>query len=153
MGHTQKRSGSVESPATLSMLNIDRADLARLAQFYAVALGWEVTYSDDSYRMVRGNDIKIGLGKIEGFRPAQWPNEDGVKHFHFDLQVNHLDEATESLCGIEASQPDFQPVAGRWRVLLDPDGQPFCLTSPARTVNIEAFFEDSRGCDPAPAGA
>ena len=135
------------------MLNIDGADPAGLAQFYAAALGWEVTYSDDSHGMVEGNGIKIGFGKIEGFRPAQWPDEAGVKRFHFDLQVSDLDEATESLCGIGASQPDFQPGAGRWRVLLDPDGQPFCLISPAHTANIEAFIEDSRGRDVAPPGA
>jgi predicted enzyme related to lactoylglutathione lyase len=105
------------------MLNIDSADPARLARFYAAALGWEATYSDDNYAMIEGNGIKIGFGKIEGFRPAQWPDEAGVKRFHFDLQVNGLDEATESLCGIGASQPDFQPGAGRRRVLLDPDGQ------------------------------
>ena len=153
MSHTQERSGSGEPTATLSMLNIDSADPARLAQFYAAALGWEVTYSDDSYGMVEGNGIKIGFGKIEGFRPAQWPDEAGVKRFHFDLQVNDLDEATESLCGIGASHPDFQPGAGRWRVLLDPDGQPFCLISRAHTANIEAVIEDSRGRDVAPPGA
>ena len=69
------------------------------------ALGWEVTYSDDSYGMVEGNGIKIGFGKVEGFRPAQWPDEAGAKRFHLDLQVDDLDEAAESLCAIGASQP------------------------------------------------
>lgn len=134
MSHTQSRSALGESMAALSMFNIDSGDPARLARFYAAALGWEVTYSDDSYGMVEGNGIKIGFGKIEGFRPAQWPDEAGVKRFHLDLQVDDLDEATESLCAIGASQPDFQPGAGRWRVLLDPDGQPFCLSPrPAAT--------------------
>ena len=109
------------------MLNIDSADPARLARFYAAALGWEVTYSDDSYGMVEGNGIKIGFGKVEGFRPAPWPDEACAKRFHLDLQVDDLDDAAASLCAIGASQPDFQPGAGRWRVLLDPDGQPFCL--------------------------
>jgi predicted enzyme related to lactoylglutathione lyase len=117
-----------ESPAALSMVNIDSADPARMAQFYADALGWEVTYIGDSYGMVEGNGIKIGFGKIEGFRPAQWPDESGAKRFHLDLQVDDLDEATDRLCALGASQPDFQPGAGRWRVLLDPDGQPFCLS-------------------------
>ena len=134
MSHTQSRPGYGESTAALSMLNIDSADPARLARFYAAALGWEVTYSDDSYGMVEGNGIKIGFGKVEGFRPAQWPDEACAKRFHLDLQVDDLDEATESLCAIGASQPDFQPGAGRWRVLLDPDGQPFCLSPrPAAT--------------------
>lgn len=110
------------------MLNIDSADPARLARFYAAALGWQVTYSDDSYGMVEGNGIKIGFGKVEGFRPTQWPDEACAKRFHLDLQVDDLEEATESLRAIGASQPDFQPGAGRWRVLLDPDGQPFCLS-------------------------
>jgi predicted enzyme related to lactoylglutathione lyase len=110
------------------MLNIDSADPARLARFYAAALGWELTYSDDSCGMVEGNGIKIGFGKVEGFRPAQWPDEACAKRFHLDLQVDDLDDATKTLCAIGASQPDFQPGAGRWRVLLDPDGQPFCLS-------------------------
>jgi predicted enzyme related to lactoylglutathione lyase len=134
MSHTQSRSERGESTAALSMVNIDSADPARLARFYAAALGWEVTYSDDSYGMVEGNGVKIGFGKIEGFRPAQWPDEAGVKRFHLDLQVDDLDEAAERLCAIGASQPDFQPGVGRWRVLLDPDGQPFCLSPrPAAT--------------------
>jgi predicted enzyme related to lactoylglutathione lyase len=117
-----------ESPAELSMLNIDSADPARQARFYAAALGWEVTYSDDSYGMVEGDGMRIGFGKVEGFRPAPWPDEAGVKRFHLDLRVDDLDEATESLCAIGASHPEFQPGAERWRVLLDPDGQPFCLS-------------------------
>jgi predicted enzyme related to lactoylglutathione lyase len=117
-----------ESTAALSLVNIDSADPARLARFYAAALGWEVTYSDDSYGMVEGNGIKIGFGRIEGFRPVQWPDEAGAKRFHLDLQVDDLDEAAERLCALGASQPDFQPGAGRWWVLLDPDGQPFCLS-------------------------
>jgi catechol 2,3-dioxygenase-like lactoylglutathione lyase family enzyme len=116
------------------MVNIDSADPARLARFYAAALGLEVTYSDDSYGMVEGHGIKIGFGKIEEFRPAQWPDETGTKRFHLDMQVDDLDEATASLCSIGASRPDFQPGADRWRVLLDPDGQPFCLSPrPAAT--------------------
>lgn len=128
MSHTQSRPEYGQSAAALSMLNIDSADPARLARFYAAALGWEVTYSGDNYEMVEGTGIKIGFGKVDGFRPAQWPDAACAKRFHLDLQVDDLDEAAESLCAIGASQPDFQPGAGRWRVLLDPDGQPFCLS-------------------------
>ncbi|MFB7718792.1 VOC family protein [Nocardia sp. NPDC056100] len=128
MTHTYSTRPRAESTATLSMVNIDSADPARLARFYADALGWEVTYSDDNYGMVEGGGIKIGFGKIEGFRPAQWPDESGAKRFHLDLQVDDLDKAAESLCAIGASHPDFQPGDGRWLVLLDPDGQPFCLS-------------------------
>jgi predicted enzyme related to lactoylglutathione lyase len=135
MTHTHTSTERGASIAELSMVNIDSSDPAGMARFYAAALGWEVTYSDENYGMVEGNGIKIGFGKIEGFRPAPWPDEAGAKRFHLDLQVDDLDEAAESLCAIGATQPDFQPGAGRWRVLLDPDGQPFCLSPrPAATT-------------------
>ncbi|MFF2554451.1 VOC family protein [Nocardia sp. NPDC058058] len=114
--------------ATLAMLNIDSGDPARQARFYANALGWEITYSDDNYGMVEGDGQKIGFGRIDEFRPAQWPDAAGAKRFHLDLQVDDLDLAAKTLCALGASQPDFQPGAARWRVLLDPDGQPICLS-------------------------
>jgi predicted enzyme related to lactoylglutathione lyase len=143
MSHTQSTEEQAESTAALSFVNIDSADPASQARFYAAALGWEVTYSDDNYGMVEGTGIRIGFGKIEGFRPAQWPDEAGVKRFHLDLQVDDLDQAVERLCALGASQPDFQPGGGRWRVLLDPDGQPFCLSSPAHTAELKAVIEES----------
>ena len=116
------------------MLSIGSADPAMTARFYAAALGWEVTHSDDSYGMVEGNGIKIGFGKIEGFRHAQWPDGADVKRFHRDLQVDDLDKAAERLCAIGASQPDCQHGAWSWRVLLDSDGRPFYLNPlPATT--------------------
>ncbi len=119
---------NANSIAVFYMLNIDSSDPARSARFYAAALGWEVTYSDDNYGMVEGNGIKIGFGKIEGFKPVEWPDEAGVKRFHLDFLVDDLDDATEKFCAIGATQPEFQPGAEGWRVLLDPDGRPFCLS-------------------------
>ncbi len=91
-------------------------------------MGWEVTDSDDSYGMVEGTGIMIGFGTVEGFLPAQWPDEACAKRVHLDLQGEDVDEAAESLRAIGASLPDSQPGAGRWRVLFDPDGQPLCLS-------------------------
>ena len=112
------------------MVNIDSADPARQARFYADAFGWEVTYSDADYGMVEGDGVRIGFGRIAGFRPATWPDESDSKRFHLDLRVDDLDGATERLCALGASLPEFQPGGDRWRVLLDPDGQPFCLCPP-----------------------
>lgn len=78
--------------------------------------------------MVEGDGVKIGFGKIEGFQPAQWPDEAAAKRFHLDPQVEDLDSAAERLCALGACRPNFQPGADRRRVLLDPDGQPFCLS-------------------------
>ena len=127
MSHTQSAEAPGESMATLSMLNIDCADPGELAQFYAAALGWRVTYSDENYGMVEGGGLRIGFGKVEGFQPASWPDDAAAKRFHLDLHVDDLDEAATRLRAIGARQPDFQPGGDRWRVLLDPGGQPFCL--------------------------
>lgn len=128
MSHTQSTENRGAATAELSLVNIDSSDPARQAQFYATALGWTVTYSDENYGMIEGDGVKIGFGKIEGFRPAQWPDQTNAKRFHLDLRVDDLDEATTALCALGASRPEFQPGDGRWVVLLDPDGQPFCLS-------------------------
>ena len=110
------------------MPNIGSADPARLARFGAAAPRWEVTRSDETYGMVEGKGIRSGFGKFEGFRPAPWPDEAGARPLHLDLQVDDLDETTESLGAIGASRTDFQSGAGRRRVLLDPNGHPVCLS-------------------------
>ena len=135
MSHTHNPNRGDTPTATLSMVNVDSSDPARLAQFYAAALGWQVTYSDDNYGMVEGDGVKIGFGKVDGFRPVQWPDETASKRFHFDLEVDNLDAAAATLCAAGASQPDFQPGADRWRVLLDPDGRPFCLSPRPATAS------------------
>ena len=127
MSHTHNDNPSDTPTATLSMVNIDSSDPARAAQFYATALGWNVTYSDDNYGMVEGDGVKLGFGRVDGFEPVQWPDATATKRFHLDLQVDDLETAAARLCAAGASQPDFQPGAERWRVLLDPDGRPFCL--------------------------
>ena len=79
MTHTENE-GLPDTPtATLSMVNIDSVDPARSAQFYAAALGWNVTYSDDNYGMVEGDGVKIGFGKVDGFQPVQWLDETAIK--------------------------------------------------------------------------
>lgn len=86
------------------------------------------TYSDDNYGMIEGDGVKIGFGRVDGLGPARWPDETATKRFHLDLLVDELDAAAAELCAAGASEPDFQPGAERWRVLLDPDGHPFCLS-------------------------
>ncbi len=129
-GVTQTYSGKADggSIATLSKVDIDCAEPAQLAEFYADALAWTVAYSDNDYGVVEGDGVRIGFGKIEGFQPAVWPDEEATKRFHLDLLVDDLASATERLCAIGARRPANQPGVDRWRILLDPSGQPFCLS-------------------------
>jgi predicted enzyme related to lactoylglutathione lyase len=117
--------------AGLAMVNLDCADPPAIAAFYGAVLGWEVTYSEKEYSMITGGGTSVGFGRIDGFTPPAWPDETGTKRYHLDLQVDDLDTAEAACRELGATVPDFQPGEGRWRVLLDPSGQPFCL-SPRR---------------------
>jgi predicted enzyme related to lactoylglutathione lyase len=67
--------------------------------------------------------------RVDGYQPPSWP--DTAKHVHLDFTVTDLDDAAEELLAIGASRPDFQPGEGKWIVLTDPEGHPFCLTTGA----------------------
>ncbi len=113
--------------ATLIMTNIDCPDPVELAAFYGAVLGWQITHSQDEYAMISDGHTSIGFGRVEGYVPPQWPDTSGTKRYHLDLYVDDLTRAEAAYHGLGATTPQFQPGAGRWRVLLDPAGHPFCL--------------------------
>jgi predicted enzyme related to lactoylglutathione lyase len=117
--------------ARLAMITIDCADPASLAGFYARVLGWDVAHSQDEYAMITGEGTAIGFGRSDDYAPPSWPNEHGTKQFHLDLAVPDVMAGQAACTALGATVPDFQPGGERWRVLLDPAGHPFCLTSAA----------------------
>ncbi len=48
---------------------------------------------------------------------------------HFDLAVRDLEAAQAEAVRLGATLAAAQPAPGRWRVLLDPAGHPFCLST------------------------
>jgi hypothetical protein len=48
---------------------------------------------------------------------------------HLDLAVENVDEAEAEAVHLGAIRATDQPAPDRWRVLLDPAGHPFCLTT------------------------
>ena len=121
---------SASAPAVLAMVTIDCADPAAEAAFWAAALGWQVTYSDENYGMVSQGDQRLGFGRVEGWKAPGWPNTSGTKQFHLDLAVDDLASAEAALVELGATKPAEQP-SEDWIVLRDPDGHPFCLTKAA----------------------
>lgn len=121
---------ATKSPATLAMVTIDCADPKREAEFWAAVLGWEVTYAEGDYGMIGDGSQRIGFGRVEGWMAPGWPNTSGTKQFHFDLAVDDLEAAEDSITALGATKPAAQPSTD-WVVLLDPDGHAFCLTKAA----------------------
>jgi predicted enzyme related to lactoylglutathione lyase len=117
--------------ASLAMINLDAADPEALASFYAGVLGWEVLHRDTEYAMIGDGSTSIGFGKVPGYSGPGWPQEAAPKRYHLDLYVDDLDKAEEQALALGATKPENQPTPERWRVLLDPGGQPFdiCLRS------------------------
>ncbi|MFF8816354.1 VOC family protein [Streptomyces pactum] len=63
-------------------------------------------------------------------RPA-CPDPAHSKQAHLELGVDDLDAAQERMLALGAILPSFQPRPEVWRVLLDPAGHPFCLSTHA----------------------
>jgi catechol 2,3-dioxygenase-like lactoylglutathione lyase family enzyme len=114
----------------LATICIDCADANAMADFYARLLGWDVTFREANWALMRdpaGGTSLSFQGEV-GYRAPTWPEqEDGHdKMLHLDIKVDDLEAATAHALASGARLADHQPQA-RVRVLLDPAGHPFCL--------------------------
>lgn len=114
----------------VSATTLSSPDVPRLAAFYEALLGWE--RFDDEAGWVRLRPPAGGAGLSfhhdEHFRRPVWPPVEGAQQAmaHLDIATDDLDAAVIRAVGLGATVADHQPQTGV-RVLLDPDGRPFCL--------------------------
>jgi len=71
----------------------------------------------------------VTIQRIEGHQPVDWPAGQVAKQMHLELAVTDLDSAEARAIALGASKPQRQPSPDRWRVLVDPAGHPFCITT------------------------
>jgi catechol 2,3-dioxygenase-like lactoylglutathione lyase family enzyme len=125
----------------VAAVTIGAADPRDLAAFYARLLGWPVTASDparpgmppeDGWAQIRPPADQSGPTlnfeyEAKFTRPA-WPAVDSGQNAtqHLDIAVGDLDKAMRWALEAGATLADFQPQEDV-RVMLDPDGHPFCL--------------------------
>ena len=110
-------------------VTLDCAEPAPLAEFWAAMLGGEVTFTTADAVGVRTDSIRLAAMRVADHRPPTWPESDVPKQIHLDLGVTDLDAAVaeaERLGGRPAAE---QPAPEHRRILLDPAGHPFCLTT------------------------
>ncbi|TKA12784.1 VOC family protein [Actinacidiphila oryziradicis] len=123
--------GTTSTPAIrFSAVTFDCPDPAELARFYSDALGLPVTYSSDDFILL-GQEGSPGMGfnRLAGYQRPTWPDPSYEKQAHLELGVDDLDAAQTRLMALGAVEPPAQPQPDRWRVLLDPAGHPFCITT------------------------
>jgi hypothetical protein len=120
---------------TLCAVTLDCPDPLALAGFYEKATGLlPVAGSGEDFAGLRGPDGSfLGFQRVEGYRPPDWPGQLAPQQAHLDFEVDDLDLAETTLLQMGARKPDCQPNTGVWRVLIDPAGHPFCLTT-SKTV-------------------
>lgn len=132
--------GRVEPPKMrVSGPTIDSDDPIALAEFYERLLGWPIVRREgprpgfppeDGWAMLGAPDhsLKLEIQYEPSYRPPVWPGVDGeqLMMMHLDIGVADLDAAAAWAMEQGARVAEHQPQPDV-RVMLDPDGHPFCL--------------------------
>ncbi len=113
----------------LAAISLDTSDPAGLADFYRQLLDLELMFESEDFVALQGAAVLLTTQRVADHRPPDWPGSDVPKQLHLELAVDDLDDAEARALAIGARRADAQPSPELWRVLLDPAGHPFCLTT------------------------
>ncbi|MGA3148757.1 MAG: VOC family protein [Acidimicrobiales bacterium] len=115
--------------ARLGSVSLDCNDPLALATFWASMLEGDVAFTSDHFVAVKTDRGWISAVHIPDYRAPTWPGGDIPKQMHLDLAVTDLDAAEAEAVRLGAVRTDQQPAPDRYRVMLDPAGHPFCLST------------------------
>lgn len=124
---------------------VDCTDPYALAKFYAELLTWEIPFYDENWACIGAPGTAQGVypgilfQRNPEYRPPVWPEEAGAQQqmAHLDFAVNDLEAAVQHAIGCGAVMAAKQ-FSEDWRVMLDPEGHPFCL------CQMQAVFESDK---------
>ncbi len=109
----------------LANVTMDCADAEAQSAFYAALLDREVVFRAGVYVVVgpsRQHEPNLILQQVPDPTP-------GKARTHFDLHVTDLAATTAKAIALGATQgADVEELGLSWRVMHDPEGNPFCLT-------------------------
>ena len=105
---------------------VDCRDPASLATFWAAVVGEEPVIRDATWATVR----QSGTGIVIDFQQVPEPKA-GKNRLHLDVEVPDLAAATTACVahGAEAIGPVVRDEHGTFQVMLDPEGNEFCLVT------------------------
>ncbi len=115
--------------ARLAAISLDCSEPHPLARFYAALTGGEIAFSSADFVAVKGPAVWITAQRVPDHRPPTWPTGGIPQQVHIEFAVEDLEAAQTQALAIGARLADEHPSPDRWRVLLDPAGHPFCLTT------------------------
>lgn len=109
--------------------SLDCADAPALAAFWAAYLGGEITVIGEGFAVVKVPQGWLTAYEPGDYQPPTWPDGPRPKQLHLDVAVADLEAAEARALALGAAKPASQPNPSAWRVLLDPAGHPFCITT------------------------
>ena len=129
-------------PTRLVHLVVDATDPARLARFWAEALGWEVAAeeSDEVDVCPPGFSYPDPSALPLVFVPVPEP-KNGKNRVHLDLatdSVTHQAAVVERLLALGAAPADIGQGEVPWTVLADPEGNEVCVLTHGRPTGTPA---------------
>lgn len=113
----------------LAAIALDCDDPVALAEFWAGLVGGEVAFTGDDFVAVKTERGWLAAVRVPDYQPPTWPDATIPKQMHIDIAVSDLDKAELEAIQLGARRATEQPAPDRWRVLLDPAGHPFCLST------------------------
>lgn len=110
---------------------LNSPDPQALGRFYQRMLGWNLYADTPGWVTVAPSEdagYNLGFHREDLYERPVWPAEKGKPQMqmHLDLEVDDLDEAVAHAIEAGAELAAYQPQKNV-RVMLDPDGHPFCL--------------------------
>jgi hypothetical protein len=113
----------------LGNVGLDCADPAPLSTFWAELLGGEIVHLSQDVAVVKLEHLFLTAYRVEDYIAPTWPQGPVPKQAHIDLDVDDLDQTEKRAISLGAVRAQSQPEPDSYRVLLDPAGHPFCLTT------------------------
>jgi predicted enzyme related to lactoylglutathione lyase len=115
----------------LQCITIDAENPKRLADFWAAALDWKITYEDEIEVSIELLDGSPEVGQIPDILFIKVPDKKVVKNrLHFDLRpVDQLAEVArlEALGAKKVEIGQSEDPGTSWVVMADPEGNEFCV--------------------------
>lgn len=115
--------------ARRGFVTMDCADPQALAAFWAAMLGGEIAFVSEAAVGIRTDWVWMAAMRIDDYVAPTWPDAAVPKQIHLDLDVTDPDAAVAEAIALGAVEAAFQPAPELHRILLDPAGHPFCLTT------------------------
>ncbi|GAA4699338.1 hypothetical protein Prum_088850 [Phytohabitans rumicis] len=113
----------------MAAVTLDCDDPPALARFWAELVGGEIALAGEAFVAVKTERGWLAAVRVPHYQPPTWPGAAMPKQIHLDVAVSDLDQAEAAAIRLGARRAATQPAPHRWRVMLDPAGHPFCLST------------------------